>query len=41
MKKFNHKKYWKKFCIRMTYKLMELGILFLLGMSLGLKLVRY
>lgn len=40
-KKFDHKKFWKMFGIKFSYRVMELAILFGIGAALGLRLIRY
>lgn len=40
-KGFDHRKYWKMFGIKFSYRVMELMILGVVGYGLGLRLVRY
>jgi len=41
MKTFDYKKFWKKYLIKLTMKILDLSVLFGIGYSLGLQLIRY
>jgi len=40
-KPFNTRKFFKMFFIKFTYRVMELALLFMAGLAMGLKLIRY